>query len=61
MDNKGLVDKLLKASAIINNKSSRGNGNYMVVSSAVTDILTGFKRNSRKEKIMRIFSEEVQS
>ena len=61
MDNKGLVDKLLKASAIINNKSSRGNGNYMVVSSAVANILTGFKRNSRKEKIMRIFNEEVQS
>ena len=61
MDNKGLIDKLLKASAIINNNSSRGNGNYMVVSSTVTDILTGLKRNSRKEKIMRIFNEEVQS
>ena len=54
---KELIDKLLKASEIIHKASTKGGGNYMVVSKAVADVITGFKRVSRKEKIKRLFNE----
>lgn len=57
INNKDLIDKILKASAIINTASTRGSGNYMVVSSVVADVITGFRRSNRKEKIMRIFND----
>jgi hypothetical protein len=57
MTNKNLYDKILQASAIIDNNSRRGSGNYMVVSKAVADIINGFKRGNRKEKIKRLFNE----
>lgn len=58
---KELIDKILQASAIINNSSRYGSGDYMVVSKAVANIINDLRKNNRKEKIMRIFNEEVQS
>jgi len=55
---KELIDKLLKASEIIHKASTKGSANYMVVSPAVADIITGFKRGSRKEKIKKLFPDE---
>ena len=52
---KELIDKLLKASEMIHKSST--SGNYMVVSPAVADVINGFKRGSRKEKIKRLFNE----
>ncbi len=57
MTNKELYDKLSQASAVINNSSRKGSSNYMVVSKTVADVITGFRRSNRKEKIMRIFNE----
>jgi hypothetical protein len=59
MTNKNLYDKILQASAIINNNSRRGSGNYMVVSPAVANIIKGFRRGYRKEKIKRLFNDEA--
>jgi hypothetical protein len=56
---KSLVDKLLQASAIINNNTRRGNSNYMLVSKSISDVINGFRRSNRKEKIMRIFNDEA--
>jgi hypothetical protein len=56
---KELFDKILQASALINLKSRKGSGNYMVVSKAVANFITGFKRESRKEKIKRLFNDEA--
>jgi hypothetical protein len=56
---KSLVDKLLQASAIINNNTRRGSSNYMLVSKSISDVINGFRRNNRKEKIMRIFNDEA--
>jgi hypothetical protein len=53
-----LYDKILQASALINLKARKGSGNYMVVSKAVADVITGFKRSSRKEKIKKLFPDE---
>ena len=62
---KELIDKIFKASAIINDNSRRGYGDYIVTSAHIADILqneiSNLKRRHRKEKIMRIFNEEVQS
>ena len=62
---KELIDKIFKASAIINNNSLRGYGDYIVTSAHIADILqneiSNIKRKYRKEKIMRIFNEEAQS
>lgn len=55
---KELIDKLLKASEMIHKASTKGSGNYMVVSKAVADVITGFKRGSRKEKIKKLFPDE---
>jgi hypothetical protein len=55
---KELIDKLLKASEIIHKASTKGSGNYMVVSPAVADVINGFKRGSRKEKIKKLFPDE---
>jgi len=54
---KELIDKLLMASEKINKASTRGSGNYMVISSAVANIIKDFRRSNRKEKIKRLFSE----
>lgn len=56
---KSLVDKLLQASAIINNNTRRGSSNYMLVSKSISDVINGFRRSNRKEKIMRIFNDEA--
>ena len=56
---KELVDKLLKASEKIHKASTRGSANYMVVSPAIADIINGFKRGNRKEKIKRLFNDEA--
>ena len=56
---KELVDKLLKASENIHKASTRGSANYMVVSPAIADIINGFKRGNRKEKIKRLFNDEA--
>jgi hypothetical protein len=55
---KELFDKILQASALINLKAQKVSGNYMVVSKAVADVITGFKRGSRKEKIKKLFPDE---
>jgi hypothetical protein len=55
---KELIDRILQASALINNTASRrGGANYTVVSKEVADVINGFKRGSRKEKIKRLFNE----
>jgi hypothetical protein len=57
MTNKSLVDKLLQASALINNKSTRGSGNYITVNSTITDIIYKIDRPKiRKKKIKRLFN-----
>jgi hypothetical protein len=55
---KELIDKLLKASEMIHKASTKGSANYMVVSPAVADVINGFKRGSRKEKIKKLFPDE---
>ncbi len=64
MSNKGLKDKLLKASAIIQESSTKGSADYIVTSPTVGDVIqkaiSQLRRDIRKEKIMRIFNEEVQ-
>jgi len=54
---KNLVDKLLEASALINNQSTRGFGNYIVVNSTISSMLLTLKSKLRIEKIKRLFSE----
>jgi hypothetical protein len=56
---KGLIDKLIQASSIINNKSIKGSGNYIVVSQVIADAINNIKRVYRMKKIKRIFNEEV--
>jgi hypothetical protein len=55
---KELIEKLLKASEMIHKASTKGGANYMVVSPAVADVINGFKRGSRKEKIKKLFPDE---
>lgn len=55
---KDLIDKILKAAETIHKSSTKGSANYMVVSPDVANIINGFKRNIRKEKIKRIFPDE---
>ena len=59
MSKKDLIDRILKASEAINNASTKGSGNYMVTSSAIANIIRGFRRGYRKEKIKRIFNDET--
>lgn len=56
---KNLVDKLLEASALINNQSTRGFGNYIVVNSTSMKVHTQLtlKSKLRIEKIKRLFGE----
>ena len=57
---KELFDKILQASALINNTASRrGGANYTVVSKEVANIMKGFRRGYRKEKIKKIFNDEA--
>jgi len=62
MDNKDLIDKLLKVSNVINKSSKRGYGNYMVTSPSVAqmiqDVYSDQRSSYRKEKIIRIFGEK---
>ena len=58
MTNKSLVDKLLQASVLINNKSTRGSGNYIVVNPTIASILTKIKAEIRMDKIKRLFNEQ---
>lgn len=57
MSKKDLIDRILKASEAINNTSTKGSGNYMVTSSAIANIIRGFRRGYRKKKIKRLFDE----
>ena len=56
MSNKNLIDKLLQASVLINNKSIRGSSNYIVVNSTISSILSKIRPESRIEKIKRLFN-----
>ena len=56
---KELFDKILQASALINNTSRRSSANYTVVSKEVANILKGFRRGYRKEKIKKLFNDEA--
>ena len=62
MSDKDLIDKLLKASEVINKSSRRSPANYMVVSHSVADMIQEVynkeKAGWRKEKIKRLFNEE---
>lgn len=62
MSDKDLIDKLLKASEVINKSSRRSPANYMVVSPSVADMIQEVynkeKAGWRKEKIKRLFNEE---
>jgi len=52
-----LYNKILQASALINNTSRRSSANYTVVSKEVANILKGFRRGYRKEKIKKLFND----
>ena len=52
---KKLIEKILKASESIHKASIKGSGNYMVTSPAVANIIRGFRRGYRKEKIKKLF------
>lgn len=54
---KELFDKILQASTLINTTSRRGGANYTVVSKEVANILKGFRRGYRKEKIKKLFND----
>ena len=54
---KELFDKILQTSALINTTSRRGGANYTVVSKEVANILKGFRRGYRKEKIKKLFND----
>ena len=54
-----LYNKILQASALINNTSRRSSANYTVVSKEVANILKGFRRGYRKEKIKKIFNDKT--
>jgi hypothetical protein len=55
---KKLIEKILKASESIHKASIKGSGNYMVTSPAVANIIRGFRRGYRKEKIKKLFPDE---
>ena len=57
MTNKSLVDKLFGASQKIQKSSTRGSGNYILVSPVIADIMFKYKSEFRKEKIKRLFNE----
>lgn len=62
MSDKDLIDKLLKASEVINKSSRRSPANYMVVSPSVADMIQEVynkeKAGWRKEKIKKLFPDE---
>lgn len=58
MSKKDLIDRILKASETIHNSSTKGSGNYMVTSTAIANIIRGFRRGYRKEKIKKLFPNE---
>jgi len=59
---KDLLDKLLKASSMIADKSRRGSADWFVtnpmVGSVINNLLKDERANIRKEKIKRIFPDE---
>jgi hypothetical protein len=59
---KELIDKILKASEIINKSSRRSPANYMVVSPSVAQMIQDsyneYKSGFRKEKIKKLFPDE---
>jgi hypothetical protein len=57
MSNKNLVSKLLQASALINNKSTRVSGNYIVANTTIASMISKLKSERRKDKIKRLFNE----
>lgn len=57
MKQKNLVDKILEASSMISNKSRRGSSDWFIVPSSIADMLRSKKRDIRKEKIKKVFSE----
>ena len=54
-----LFDKILQASALINNTSRKSSANYTVISKEIANIMKGFRRGYRKEKIKKIFNDEA--
>ena len=60
---KDLVDKLLKAAEMIDNKSRRGSGDWFISNTMVSNIINDFLKeerpNFRKEKIKKIFPDET--
>lgn len=62
MSDKDLIAKLLKASEVIHKSSTRGGANYIITSPTVSQMINSLynqRVNDRKEKIIRIFNEEV--
>jgi hypothetical protein len=59
---KDLIDKLLEAAEMIDNKSRRSSGDWFIsnpmVSNIINDFLKEERHNIRKEKIKRIFDEK---
>ena len=53
--NKQLVEKILQASNVIAEKSRRGPGNFMIVSSKVAEIIDNLDiRKHRKKKLNKL-------
>ena len=62
MSDKDLIAKLLKASEVIHKVSISGGANYIITSPTVSQMINSLynqRVNDRKEKIIRIFNEEV--
>lgn len=56
MNSKSLVDKLLQASQLINLKSTRGYGDYIVVNSNISSMISKLKSERRMYKIKNLFN-----
>lgn len=60
MQNKKLINRILKASNIISNASRKGSANFIVVSPQVADVINeAQKRILREKKIKRILYENI--
>ncbi len=63
MNNKDLIDKILKASNIINKKSISSSASYIVAGSEISQYLDGVLKsekiiNNRDRKISNLFKKE---
>jgi len=56
---KNLIDKIFEASKIIHDKALRGDGNYVIVSSKVAEMVDNLDiKKLRKKKLKKIFEEQ---